>query len=159
LLVAGAAVLAIAALVVTRPWASSGHGATSPRESQASFQAAANAKCDADYAAALPKARAFATDPAVLIQLSEAEAEKLSADVAAVPHPSADDAKLRTVKKATDEVVQYLRSNATALAQPSSSSAAAASAGLRPAQDLRDAYLALGLDQCVTPNIPGAPSP
>jgi hypothetical protein len=152
-LVAVVLVGAVAAVVVAHPWAQSSNTSAAAAVSQASYQMTANAKCAADYQSALPHVRAAGSDTATLIALSEALGQRLSSDVSAVAHPATDDAKLGAVHAATAEVVEYLKATGPGLATSASSVAAAQ----KPVTDLRNAYLALGLDQCVDPNIPGAP--
>jgi hypothetical protein len=123
--------------------------------SEAQFRAAANTVCDHDYAAVVPEARANASNPMVLINLSISTARKLSQDVVAVAHPATDDESLATIGRTSDALAAFMEQNKTQLANPSAPSQALLSQAAADVTQMKTAYLQLGLTQCVKPQLAG----
>ena len=135
------------------------HPARQATVTAAAFADAANSRCLADYQALVPIAQANATNPAVLIGLSIQALRTLAKDVSDLPHPADDDAALANIRQDSDTMAKFMQQNEAAFANPDpealSDDLLARSQTL--VLNMRQAYLALGLSQCVSPQIPGVP--
>jgi hypothetical protein len=132
----------------------SARGDSSLTDRQATFASTGNTSCLRDYRNWIPKIRASSGQPDALISVAASLRSQLALDISALPHQNSDDVQLKTIQADTRAMNDFMMTNGGSLAKgvvPGAGDAVQAVIGLE------QAYLQLGLDRCVRPDLAGVP--
>lgn len=113
-----------------------------------------NSSCLRDYRDSILKIRAASGQPRALIAVAVALRSHLARDVSVLPYPPADETQLRVLQADTQAVNDFMLANSGLLDRGVVPSAGDA---VGDVSELEQAYLKLGLERCVHPDLPGVP--